>query len=645
MVPRARQSISAWELNEIDEEAARGGSRGGLPAALRRRDPRRAPPDPERRLQAARPGGAREPTAQRHRALRAFCPRSASWAGTAEPGELELPARPSPTGGGPPSTPLRDRDQLPIAERAAELRRRHPAPRARRTKARPRPSRPCCSRAPRPAPLGHLSYSALASYRALRISLLPRARPRRAGGRAGGSPTEAIAPTGTRITDGAEGDDRRDARGRGAGTDGDAGTGARQRGARGARMERPQRLGASRARADRRAPRPRGASGRRAAWSGLRHDRRLDRWSRSRGELEGRRLRPEAPFALSLGGTVLRGNIDLLASGPGEVPRRRRLQERRPRRRGAAELGERYAAQRAIYALAVAEALGAEQVRTAHVFLEQPDEPVIEDFDARAVGRASAESSSARSIAARPGWRFEVAADPYPAMCFRCPAAARLCPRPAWRPDAGAVARERSPLRARLAIFGYGSLVSPESAALSLGRPVEPIRATLAGWRRGWTIERHNDRPRRASSPSTAEPLERMPRPQRRPRSAAPPSAGRTARLFDVTPPSSSGSTVASCATTRTRQSRSKSTATADCRRRSSESSPSRRRPDHRAPEPRAGRRDLQLLRHGRSRRRSTSLAPASSRRSAAPRGHSPSRPWTCASSATRSRRATPGEW
>lgn len=43
-----------------------------------------------------------------------------------------------------------------------------------------------------------------------------------------------------------------------------------------------------------------------------------------------------------------------------------------------------------------------------------------------------------------------------------------------------------------LAIFGYGSLASPVSAALTLGRSIEIRPARLAGWRRGWTIGRLN---------------------------------------------------------------------------------------------------------------------------------------------------------
>ena len=42
-----------------------------------------------------------------------------------------------------------------------------------------------------------------------------------------------------------------------------------------------------------------------------------------------------------------------------------------------------------------------------------------------------------------------------------------------------------------LAVFGYASLVSAESAAQTLGRPVEfAAVARLAGWARGWTLGR-----------------------------------------------------------------------------------------------------------------------------------------------------------
>lgn len=45
----------------------------------------------------------------------------------------------------------------------------------------------------------------------------------------------------------------------------------------------------------------------------------------------------------------------------------------------------------------------------------------------------------------------------------------------------------------RIAVFGYGSLVDPASAAQTLGRDVpQPEPAVLRGWRRRWSIWRDN---------------------------------------------------------------------------------------------------------------------------------------------------------
>lgn len=45
----------------------------------------------------------------------------------------------------------------------------------------------------------------------------------------------------------------------------------------------------------------------------------------------------------------------------------------------------------------------------------------------------------------------------------------------------------------RLAVFGYGSLVDPRSAAETLGRPIaRPVPARLAGHVRTWTLGRDN---------------------------------------------------------------------------------------------------------------------------------------------------------
>ena len=167
----------------------------------------------------------------------------------------------------------------------------------------------------------------------------------------------------------------------------------------------------------------------------------IDGWlgSSLRADLEGMRLRAEAPFVLPVAGTVLRGSMDLLGTGAGEslvVD----YKTDRVGREGTATLGERYAAQRAVYALAAA---GDEErtVRTAHVFLERPDEPVVEVFDPPAL--VAARERLEGLVAQIRAGLFEPAAEPYAALCFGCPAAPRLCPRPAWRPRRDAPAALR----------------------------------------------------------------------------------------------------------------------------------------------------------------------------------------------------------
>ncbi len=50
----------------------------------------------------------------------------------------------------------------------------------------------------------------------------------------------------------------------------------------------------------------------------------------------------------------------------------------------------------------------------------------------------------------------------------------------------------------RMAVFAYGSLVDADSAALTLGRKVEPMPARLGGWRRRWSQARDNLRSEKA---------------------------------------------------------------------------------------------------------------------------------------------------
>ena len=62
----------------------------------------------------------------------------------------------------------------------------------------------------------------------------------------------------------------------------------------------------------------------------------------------------------------------------------------------------------------------------------------------------------------------------------------------------------------RIAVFAYGSLVSPESAERTLGRPVEHAGVVrLGGWRRRWSLARDNMRRGEDVRPSATEPFRR----------------------------------------------------------------------------------------------------------------------------------------
>ena len=141
-------------------------------------------------------------------------------------------------------------------------------------------------------------------------------------------------------------------------------------------------------------------------------------------------VQAELPFVVGLGETVVRGQIDLLVPAADDgVPTVIDYKTDALRGRPPAELAERYRAQREVYAIAAGSEHGA---RVAHVFLEAPDDPVIATLDGPEL--TAARDRLERMIAAMHEGRFEVAPEPYAELCLGCPAAARLCPRPAWRP-------------------------------------------------------------------------------------------------------------------------------------------------------------------------------------------------------------------
>jgi ATP-dependent helicase/nuclease subunit A len=142
------------------------------------------------------------------------------------------------------------------------------------------------------------------------------------------------------------------------------------------------------------------------------------------------RARAEVPLLLEVGGTVLRGSIDLLVEREGDPPLVVDYKTDRLDGSSPAERAAHYETQRTIYALAVAEALGAAEVEVAYVFLELPEQPVL-----ATLGQAEMEAGRARLTAtiARVGQgEFPVAGLTHRNwdLCRGCPALGRLCSGP-----------------------------------------------------------------------------------------------------------------------------------------------------------------------------------------------------------------------
>ncbi len=140
--------------------------------------------------------------------------------------------------------------------------------------------------------------------------------------------------------------------------------------------------------------------------------------------------RAEVPLLLSVGGTVLRGSIDLLAEREGHPPLVIDYKTDRLGASSPAEHASRYQTQRDTYALAVAESRGAPEVEVGYVFLERPEEPVL-----TVLGAAEMEAGRARLAAAIE--RIERGdfppADPPRRnwdLCRGCPALGRTCSGP-----------------------------------------------------------------------------------------------------------------------------------------------------------------------------------------------------------------------
>jgi hypothetical protein len=145
---------------------------------------------------------------------------------------------------------------------------------------------------------------------------------------------------------------------------------------------------------------------------------------------EARRMRAEVPVLLGVGGTVLRGSIDLLVERDGVPPL---VIDYKTDRLGGTDPAERaahYGVQRSIYALAVAEALGCEEVEVAYVFLERPAEPAVSLLGQSEM--TAARASLTETISRIESGDFPVAAPEERdwALCRGCPALRGLCSGP-----------------------------------------------------------------------------------------------------------------------------------------------------------------------------------------------------------------------
>jgi ATP-dependent helicase/nuclease subunit A len=140
--------------------------------------------------------------------------------------------------------------------------------------------------------------------------------------------------------------------------------------------------------------------------------------------------RAEVPLLLGVSDAILRGSIDLLVERDGDPPLVVDYKTDRLNGSAPAERAARYGTQRAIYALAVSRARDAAEVEVAYVFLERPEEPVVELLGAEEMEHGRTELAA--TIARIRAGEFPVAAVERRSweLCRGCPALGRLCSGP-----------------------------------------------------------------------------------------------------------------------------------------------------------------------------------------------------------------------
>jgi ATP-dependent exoDNAse (exonuclease V) beta subunit len=142
------------------------------------------------------------------------------------------------------------------------------------------------------------------------------------------------------------------------------------------------------------------------------------------------RVRAEVPILLGVGGTVLRGSIDLLVERDGQPPLVIDYKTDRLDGSAPAEHAARYETQRSIYALAVAESLGAPEVEVAYVFLERPADPVLTTLDPETMDSARERLTATITRIASGDFPVAPVEERSWSLCRGCPALGRLCSGP-----------------------------------------------------------------------------------------------------------------------------------------------------------------------------------------------------------------------
>jgi ATP-dependent helicase/nuclease subunit A len=145
---------------------------------------------------------------------------------------------------------------------------------------------------------------------------------------------------------------------------------------------------------------------------------------------EATRTRAEVPLLLGIGDTVLRGSIDLLVEREGAPPLVVDYKTDRLDGDDPAEHAGRYEVQRSIYALAVAEALGVEEVEVAYVFLERPEQPACATLGSAEMTAARRELEQAIDQISRGEFPVAVPERRDWSLCRGCPALGGLCSGP-----------------------------------------------------------------------------------------------------------------------------------------------------------------------------------------------------------------------